>query len=141
LLWQAARGVWRARAGGSTDMKKKILLADDSGTILMMEKMILARGPYELVTAKDGLEAVEKALSERPDLILLDLVMPHLTGLQVLQRLRADESTRETPIIMVTTRGETSSVEAGYAHGCTDYVTKPIDSMELLEKVRGLLAC
>ncbi len=120
--------------------RKKILLVDDSGTILMMEKMILAREPYDLVTAKDGREAIEKAATERPDLILLDVVMPHLTGFEVLEELRANESTRSTPVILVTTRGEAANVEAGYAGGCNDYVTKPINSVELITKVRNYLA-
>ena len=120
--------------------RKKILLVDDSGTILMMEKMILAREPYDIVTAKDGQQAIEMVAAERPDLILLDVVMPHLTGLDVLKRLRAEEVTRSTPIIMVTTRGEAENVETGYATGCNDYVTKPIDSLELLTKIRSHLA-
>jgi DNA-binding response OmpR family regulator len=119
--------------------RKKILLVDDSGTILMMEKMILAREPYDVVTAKDGKEAVEKATSERPDLILLDLVMPQLTGFEVLQKLRSQEATKATPIILVTTRGEAANVEAGYAGGCNDYVTKPINSTELLTKIHNYL--
>ena len=120
--------------------RKKILLVDDSGTILMMEKMILAREPYDLVTAKDGKEAIEKAATEQPDLILLDVVMPHLTGFEVLEELRAHESTKTTPVILVTTRGEAANVEAGYAGGCNDYVTKPINSVELITKVRNYLA-
>ncbi len=120
--------------------RKKILLVDDSGTILMMEKMILGREPYDLVTAKDGREAIEKAATERPDLILLDVVMPHLTGFEVLKELRAHESTKTTPVILVTTRGEAANVEAGYAGGCNDYVTKPINSVELITKVRNYLA-
>jgi DNA-binding response OmpR family regulator len=119
--------------------RKKILLVDDSGTILMMEKMILGREPYDLVTAKDGREAIEMAATERPDLILLDVVMPHLTGFEVLKELRARESTKTTPVILVTTRGEAANVEAGYAGGCNDYVTKPINSVELITKVRNYL--
>lgn len=119
--------------------RKKILLVDDSGTILMMEKMILAREPYDVVTAKDGKEAVEKAASEQPDLILLDVVMPQLTGFEVLQKLRSQEATKATPVILVTTRGEAANVEAGYAEGCSDYVTKPINSAELLAKIHNYL--
>jgi DNA-binding response OmpR family regulator len=114
-------------------------LADDSGTILMMEKMLLAKEPYQLITARDGLEALEKARAERPDLILLDVVMPHLDGFETCRRLREDESTRATPVIMVTTRGEGPNLEQGYASGCNDYVTKPIDGVELLAKVRSYL--
>jgi CheY-like chemotaxis protein len=136
---RARAGPWRAEGGALQMTRKKILLVDDSGTILMMEKMILAREPYDLVTAKDGKEAIEKAATERPDLILLDVVMPHLTGFEVLEELRAHESTKATPVILVTTRGEAANVEAGYAGGCNDYVTKPINSVELITKVRNYL--
>ena len=119
--------------------RKKILLVDDSGTTLMMEKMILNKGPYDLITAKDGEEGVAKALAENPDLILLDIVMPKMDGFEACRRLREQESTKETPIIMVTTRGEVENVEHGYELGCTDYVTKPINSLELMTKVKNYL--
>jgi DNA-binding response OmpR family regulator len=120
--------------------RKKILLVDDSNTILMMETMILQGGRYDLVTAKDGEEAVEKALAERPDVILLDIVMPKMGGFEACKRLRAEEATKATPIIMVTTRGEAENVEKGFEMGCNDYVTKPINKVELLTKVRNYLS-
>jgi CheY-like chemotaxis protein len=120
-------------------MPKKILLVDDSNTVLLMERMILSSGHYELLTARNGLEGVERARAERPDLILLDVIMPHMNGLDALAAIRADESTRHIPVIMVTTRSEADSMETGYARGCNDYVTKPVNSNELLAKVRGLL--
>ena len=120
-------------------MKKKILIVDDSQTVLLMEKMILSKGPYVIVTAANGEEAVAKAAAELPDLILLDVVMPKMNGFDACKRLREQELTRTTPIIMVTTRGEESNVETGYASGCTDYITKPINGPELLAKLRGFL--
>jgi len=120
-------------------VKKKILLVDDSKTILMMERMVLGSGGYQIVTASDGEEGVARALAERPDLILMDVVMPKLSGFEACRRLRQEEVTRDVPIILVTTRGEPSNVEAGYACGCTDYITKPIDSVELLAKLRDQL--
>ncbi len=120
--------------------KRKVLLVDDSGTALMMEKMILAREPYELITATNGEEAIAVALRERPDLILLDVNMPKMDGFAVCTALREQEATRNTPILMVTTRGEADNVERGYQVGCTDYVTKPIDGVELVAKVRNYLA-
>jgi DNA-binding response OmpR family regulator len=118
---------------------KKILLVDDANTILMIERMILARSAYQLITACDGEEAVAKALAERPDLILLDVVMPKMNGFQVLRELRRNETTRDIPIIMVTTRGEEQNMETGFTNGCTDYVVKPIDAHELVAKVRNYL--
>jgi DNA-binding response OmpR family regulator len=119
--------------------RKKILLVDDSNTILMMEKFILRDHPYDLVTASDGEEGVRKALEHEPDLILLDVIMPRMGGFEACRKLREHEATRATPIIMVTTRGEAANVEAGWASGCNDYVTKPINAVELLAKVRNLL--
>lgn len=122
-----------------TGARKKILLVDDAETILMMERMILKKGPYELITAKNGAQAVEKAEAERPDLILLDVVMPEMNGFEACERIRQSESTRHIPIIMVTTRGEEKNVETGFTKGCNDYVTKPINGVELLEKVKNYL--
>jgi DNA-binding response OmpR family regulator len=118
---------------------KKILLVDDSSTILMIEKMILAKASYALLTAKDGEEAVQKAVSERPDVILMDVVMPKMDGFAACRALRQRDETRGIPIIMVTTRGEPENVETGFESGCSDYVTKPINSAELLAKLRNLL--
>ena len=120
-------------------MAKKILLVDDSNTVLLMERMILSHGRYELCTAHNGREGVERAREERPDLILLDVVMPEMNGLDALAEIRRDATTRDIPVIMVTTRSEASSMETGYARGCNDYVTKPVHSGELLTKVRNLL--
>lgn len=119
--------------------RKKILIADDSSTALMMNKMILGNGSFEVLTARDGQEAAEIAAAEHPDLILLDVVMPRMTGLEACRMLRQREETREVPILLVTTRGEEDSVEAGYESGCTDYITKPVDPPELLSKVRSYL--
>jgi DNA-binding response OmpR family regulator len=119
--------------------RKKILLVDDSSTVLLMEKMILSKSEYDVVTARDGVEGVDKARTERPDLILMDVVMPRMDGFEAVRKLREDDSTRSIPVIMVTTRGELQSVETGYASGCSDYVTKPINGLELLTKVRSCL--
>jgi len=119
--------------------KKKILLVDDSNTILMMEKFILRNGPYELVTAANGEEGVLKATEQLPDLILLDVIMPKMGGFEACRLIRSTEETKSIPIIMVTTRGEAANVEAGWSNGCTDYVTKPINAIELLAKVRNFL--
>ncbi len=120
-------------------MKKKILLVDDSATILMMERMILTKFPYEVVTAVDGEQAIALAVAEQPDLILMDVVMPKMNGFDACRRLREIESMRSTPIIMVTTRGELTNMESGFQSGCNDYVTKPINTVELLAKIRNFL--
>lgn len=119
--------------------RKKILLVDDSNTILMMEKMILTKGHYTMVTASNGEEAVAKAESESPDLILMDVVMPKMDGFEAVRRIRRLAAVASVPIIMVTTRGEEHNIETGYEAGCTDYVTKPIDGLELMAKLRNYL--
>jgi len=101
--------------------------------------MILANEPYELVIARDGVEGVALALEINPDLILLDVVMPRMGGFEALRELRANQRTSAVPIVMVTTQAEADSIETGYASGCSDYIVKPIDSMELLAKVHDLL--
>ncbi len=120
-------------------MRKKILLVDDAETILMMERMILGKVGYELLTAKDGQEAVAKAVAERPDLILMDVVMPKMDGFEACRQLRGRDTTRAIPIIMVTTRGEAPNVESAFQSGCDDYITKPINGLEVLAKVKSAL--
>lgn len=120
--------------------RKKILLVDDANTILMVERMLLNKaGLYDLVTAADGKEAVAKAEAERPDLILMDVVMPHMTGFEACREIRKNEATKNIPIIMVTTRSEAENIENGYTNGCTDYITKPINNLELIAKVKNYL--
>ena len=120
--------------------RKKILIVDDSSTILMMEKFILRNDPYVLITATDGEEAVRKAVTDQPDLILLDVIMPRMNGFEACRLIRENETSKHIPIIMVTTRGEAANVETGWLSGCTDYVTKPINGLELLTKLHNILS-
>ncbi len=119
--------------------RKKILLVDDSSTILMMERMILAKYGYELTTANDGQEAIDKASREKPDLILMDVVMPKMNGLEAVRHIHGNTETSAIPVIMVTTRSEVNNVETAFHNGCTDYVTKPINSIDLVTKIRSCL--
>jgi CheY-like chemotaxis protein len=119
--------------------RKKILLVDDSMTALMMNRMLLSKAGCDIVTARDGREAIERALAERPDLIVMDIVMPQMNGFEACKRMRSMPAMRQTPIVLVTTRGEAESIATGFASGCTDYVTKPVNSVELLEKIKAYL--
>jgi DNA-binding response OmpR family regulator len=118
---------------------RKILLVDDSETVLQMERMMLGTDAYELITARDGEEGVAKALETKPDLILMDVMMPKMNGFEAVRRLREDQRTTGVPIVMVTSRAEAESLEAGYTCGCNDYIVKPIDKLELLAKVKNLI--
>ena len=102
-------------------MAKKVLVVDDSRTALMMEREILEKAtPYHCVTASNGREAVEKAKQERPDLILMDVVMPRMNGFEACKLIRQEQITRNIPIVLVTTRGEEEYMEAGFQSGCSD---------------------
>ncbi len=122
--------------------RKTILVVDDSKVALMTESMILRReGKFELIEAKNGEEAVEAAVANLPDLILMDVNMPVMDGFEACREIRAKAETKAIPIILVTTRGEAENIEAGYESGCSDYVTKPINSTELLVKIENILGC
>jgi len=117
-------------------MSAKVLLVDDSNTALLMgETVFKQHTTCQVVTARDGQEAVRKALAEKPDLILLDIVMPKMDGFEACQEMRRHESLKKVPIIMVTSRGEPANVASGYRCGCNAYLTKPINARELLEIV------
>jgi CheY-like chemotaxis protein len=118
---------------------KKILIVDDANTALLMVKMSVSRSSYQIVTAQDGVEAVDKATAELPDLILMDIIMPKMDGFEAVARLRAIDTTKNIPIIIVTTRGEDENVQAGFEAGCNDYLTKPINNVELMSKIRTFL--
>ncbi len=118
---------------------KKILVVDDSKVAAMTQQLILRclRG-CEVITAEDGIKGVEKAVAEQPDLILMDVVMPRMNGFEACRLIRGHEATESIPIIMVTTRSESTHVDEGFASGCTDYIFKPIDTAQLLEKIEKL---
>ncbi len=119
-------------------VKKKILLVDDSETIILYEKLMLGN-TYEFVTAKNGRLGHEAAKKELPDLILLDIMMPEMDGMECLKTLRGQPETKDTPVIMVTTKGDHDRVKTCFEYGCTDFVTKPVDKMELVSKVKKIL--
>jgi DNA-binding response OmpR family regulator len=118
---------------------KTILLVDDSNTMLLMEQVVLSGGGFQLITARDGEAAIRAALTHAPDLILLDALMPKMDGLEVCRQLRGKDQTRGTPIILMNPRSGEQNREEGFRHGANDTVTKPIDGLELLGKIKHLL--
>jgi CheY-like chemotaxis protein len=119
--------------------KRKILIVDDAKTALLMAQMAVGREEYQVITAGNGVEAIDKAVTELPDLILMDVIMPKLGGFEATKRLRALDVTKDIPIIMVTTRSEEENVQQGFEAGCNDYLTKPLNPAELLAKIRHYL--
>jgi len=126
---------------GKTEMgSKKILLVDDSSTARLVTRLIFSqKSNYVLLSAVDGKDAVERARAERPDLILMDVVMPRMTGLEACRVLKQDKETSKIPIILLTTRGEEQFVQEGYESGCSDYLTKPVNDTELLDLLKAYL--
>ncbi|MBW1675140.1 MAG: diguanylate cyclase [Deltaproteobacteria bacterium] len=113
----------------------KILLIDDSRLIAHVAKTILTKRGHEVILAQDGLAGLEAAKSERPDMILLDLIMPVMDGYQVCENLKQEDSTKEIPVIMLTSKAEPADKVKGLEMGALDYVTKPFDEGELVARV------
>jgi CheY-like chemotaxis protein len=122
-----------------TQQNKRVLIVDDSPTALVWQLLLLQGEGYDTLTATDGAEGVRVALLERPDLILLDVTMPSMDGYTACRALRDAPETRDTPILMVTTNGDMGSTLAGFEAGCNEYITKPLDRVEYLTKVRSYL--
>jgi len=119
---------------------KKVLLVDDSSTARLVTRMIFSqKSNYVLLSAVDGRDAVERARAEKPDLILMDVMMPRMTGLEACRVLKQDKETSNIPVILLTTRGEESFVREGYESGCSDYLTKPVNDAELLDLLKAYL--
>lgn len=119
--------------------RKKILLVDDTDTILLFLKTLLAGQNFDFLTAKNGAEAVEKARRERPDLVLLDIFMPVMDGIEACRVMKGDPELKSIPVIIVTARSEAENVERCLDAGCDDYVFKPVRKLELLDKINRLL--
>jgi CheY-like chemotaxis protein len=120
-------------------MSKRILIVEDTKTIVMVEKMMLAGKGYTIDTASDGEEGLKKARELMPDLILADIMMPNMDGIEMCRRLKSDPALADIPVVMVTTKGEPEKVEKAFLAGCQDYLTKPIDKLELVKKVEKYL--
>jgi two-component system alkaline phosphatase synthesis response regulator PhoP len=117
----------------------KILCVDDEPDILEILKYNLSNEGYQISTAKDGKIAVKKAKETHPNLIIMDIMMPNMDGIEACEILRSDETFNDTLIMFLTARGEDYSYVAAYEAGADDYVTKPVKPKILLSKVKGLL--
>jgi len=124
----------------SGEGKKKILVADDQTELRMVLSERLQRAGYDTLTAADGVEALEKAREGRPDLILLDVMMPRMNGFQVLERLKKDEALMDVPVIMLTGKKEDADIEKGISGYAEKYLIKPYAFDELLAEVQRSIA-
>jgi DNA-binding response OmpR family regulator len=116
-----------------------VLIADDDDDIRALVAFRLERAGYEVVPASDGEQALELATARVPDLAILDVMMPKLTGLEVTQRLREREETSRIPVILLTARVQEADVAAGFESGADDYLKKPFSPQELLARVQAIL--
>ena len=115
---------------------KKILVVDDEPEILEMTQKRLEKSGYRVLTAADGKEGIRKAVEEKPDLILSDIIMPGIDGFTMLRELRNNASTSSIPVIMLSAKGEADSLLKGQNFGAVDYFIKPCDWDELLKYIK-----
>jgi DNA-binding response OmpR family regulator len=119
---------------------KKILIVDDEDDILHFLDLVLREKGFAVVTATGGQEALTRAQLERPDLILLDIMMPQMDGWEVLKLLRVDEETAAIPVAMLSARTEARDRVQGLQEGAVDYICKPFSLQELLGKIEAIFA-
>jgi len=120
-------------------MTKRILAVDDEPHILKLVSFSLKSGGYEVLEASDGLSAIEVARAEKPDLVLMDVMMPACDGYEACRRLKADPETAEIPVMMLTAKTQESERKTGEAAGAVDYIKKPFTPKDLVSQVREFL--
>ncbi len=120
-------------------VKKKILVVDDEPEMVKFMRMRLEASGYEVLEAYNGKEALEKAHKEKPDLVILDIMMPELDGFGVCRKLKIDSEYKSTPIIMLTIKFQPNDIKFAEAMGADAYITKPFDDSMLLEKIEDLI--
>ncbi len=121
-------------------MPHKILVVDDDPHALRLVSYTFEAEGYDVITASSGAEALARLASERPDLIVLDVMMPDMSGLEVCQRIRSDPATARLPILMLSAKGQVADRVTGLRSGADDYLAKPADTSELLARAQALLA-
>lgn len=121
-------------------MSKTILVVEDDPIALRFARYTLLQEGYQVITAPNGLEGLRKALTENPDLIILDIMLPGIDGFEICYRLRAEPQTARTPILMLTSKAQESDRQTGLKVGADDYLTKPALPSEIIRRVEALLA-
>jgi CheY-like chemotaxis protein len=120
--------------------RKRVLICDDDPVILRLLQVNLEIEGYDVISAHHGEEAVQLALSERPDLVVLDIMMPRMDGYEACQQIKSHDVTRDIPIVFLSAKAQQSDIDMGTSFGVTQYITKPFDPTELLQVVGRLTA-
>jgi DNA-binding response OmpR family regulator len=120
-------------------MSKKVLIVDDEPNIVLSVEFLMRREGHEVVTASDGQEAIDLLGSTRPDLMILDVMMPRKNGFEVCAEVRADPALSRMPILMLTAKGREAEMKKGISLGADAYITKPFSTHDLVAKVHELL--
>ena len=118
---------------------KKILIAEDEPSIVVSLEFLLRNAGHEVAVARDGQEALRLVAATRPHLVVLDIMLPSVSGFEVCRTIREDPDTRDTRVLMLTARGRESEMQKGLAAGADAYMTKPFSTKELMEVVARLL--
>ncbi|HVE45247.1 MAG TPA: response regulator [Acidimicrobiales bacterium] len=121
-------------------MASRVLVVDDDPVIQNLLRVNFEMEGYEVIIAGDGVEGLERARRDRPHIIVCDIMMPRMDGLAVARELKADPATAGIPILLLSAKAQQADVRAGDEAGADDYVTKPFDPLDLLERVATLLA-
>jgi two-component system alkaline phosphatase synthesis response regulator PhoP len=119
--------------------KGRILVVDDEIYIVHILDFSLGMEGYEVLTALDGEQALEKARTEKPDLIVLDIMMPKLDGYETCKRLKADPEIKDVPVILLSAKGRNVDQKVGFEVGADDYITKPFSPRKLVERINAIL--
>lgn len=118
----------------------RVLIVDDEPNILLSLQFLMKKAGYDVRTAKDGEQALAEVAREKPDIILLDVMMPKLDGFSVCQRIKSDPDLSSVRIVMLTARGRDVEREKGISLGADDYITKPFSTKDAIDRVATLLA-
>ena len=120
-------------------MSKRVLIVDDEPNIVISVEFLMKREGFAVSVARDGAEALERIRAERPDLVVLDVMMPKLNGFEVCQAVRADPDLAGIPIVMLTAKGREAEMSKGLALGADAYIAKPFSTRDLVARIKALL--
>ena len=118
----------------------RVLLVEDDPVILRLLEVNFELEGYDVLLAHDGAEGIDMARDQRPDLVISDIMMPNVSGIELVEALKGDEVTAGIPIILLSAKAQSADVRAGMEAGADDYITKPFEPLELVDRVQALLA-